>query len=342
MNALSPKERLLRTFSRRKVDRPPVICTGGMMNSAIVEVMDRTGHELPAGHFDQKLMADLAAAVQAETGFENIGVPFCMTAEAEVLGSEIDFGSLICEPKIASEVFPSVAQVRFQLLPDLLRRGRIAVISEAVSLLAARQRDVPVVGSLTGPVSTAASIVDPMQFLRELRKDPQGCHRVLTYVSEFLVAYGRQMAEAGATAICIGDPTATGEILGPRLFREYALRYLNQVIDGLHCAGVPVIVHVCGDLQPVRSCLPDLHADAVSTDAMVNLKQLKRDFPGLVTMGNLSTFLLEFGPVDRIASQTRNLVADGIDIISPACGLSTSTQLRHIHALTGAVREGLA
>lgn len=93
-NELSPKERLLRTFEKKTVDRPPVICPGGMMNAAIVEIMNSTGHTLPMAHHDDRLMSSLAKDVQNQTGFENFGIPFCMTVEAEVLGSEIDYGSL--------------------------------------------------------------------------------------------------------------------------------------------------------------------------------------------------------------------------------------------------------
>ena len=101
MDVLSPKERLLRSLKGEAVDRAPVICPGGMMNSAIVDVMKNHGNVLPDGHRDSKIMADLALDVQADTGFENVGIPFCMTVEAEALGSDIDFGTLKCEPKIA-------------------------------------------------------------------------------------------------------------------------------------------------------------------------------------------------------------------------------------------------
>ena len=73
MSAITPKERLLRVLRKEPVDRPPVICTGGMMNAAIVEIMRATGHTLPEAHFDARRMADLAQDVQAATEFENIG-----------------------------------------------------------------------------------------------------------------------------------------------------------------------------------------------------------------------------------------------------------------------------
>ena len=46
----SPRERLTRVLTGKKVERPPVICPGGMMNSAIVEVMTKEDHVLPDAH----------------------------------------------------------------------------------------------------------------------------------------------------------------------------------------------------------------------------------------------------------------------------------------------------
>ena len=339
MSAFSPKERLLRVLHKEAVDRPPVICTGGMMNAAIVDVMEGTGHTLPAGHSDVALMTALSADVQQYTGFENLGIPFCMTVEAEVLGSEINFGTLACEPKIERELFPSAARVVYRDVETMLKSGRIGTIVEAGHALSRRHPDTPVIGNLTGPVSTAASIVDPVTFLKELRKDRDNAHRVMDYVSRLLIGFAREMVSNGVTLISIGDPTATGEILGPRMFEEYAVRYLNEVIDAIHGFGAPVIVHICGNMKSVKQHIPRLRSDAISTDALVNLKLLKEEFPTLTTMGNISTFLLELGEPDKVARHTEQLVRDGIDIISPACGLSTSTALGNIRAMTGIVKE---
>jgi [methyl-Co(III) methanol-specific corrinoid protein]:coenzyme M methyltransferase len=158
-------------------------------------------------------------------------------------------------------------------------------------------------------------------------------------VSGHLIEYAALMIENGATVISIADPTATGEILGPRCFKEYALLYLNKIVDAIHQMGTPVIIHICGDMKPVKAYLGDLRGDALSVDAMVNLTGLKEEITGLTAMGNLSTYLLEFGKEDAVYQSARNLTEKGIDIIAPACGLSTSTPLRNIQALTRAVTE---
>ncbi|HWR30438.1 MAG TPA: uroporphyrinogen decarboxylase family protein [Negativicutes bacterium] len=339
MSELSPKERLLRVFNREAVDRSPVICPGGMMNAAVVDVMNKTGHSLPEAHHNDQLMAELANDVHELTGFENIGIPFCLTVEAEVLGSAVDYGTLSCEPKIISELYPSVKDVIFKDQAQLLRNGRIGTVVQAGYRLSLEHPELPIIGNLTGPTSAAASIVDPITFLKELRKDRDGAHRVLNYVSEHLSRYARLMMDNGVNIFSIADPTATGEILGPKLFAEYAVPYLNTVIDSIHDAGGKVIVHICGEMRAVRPLIPEIHSDAISTDAMVNLQKLKNEYPQLVTMGNLSTFLLEWGTAGKVSEQTERLVNAGIDIISPACGLSTSTSLTNIQSMTGTVKN---
>jgi [methyl-Co(III) methanol-specific corrinoid protein]:coenzyme M methyltransferase len=341
MSAFTPKQRLLRVLRKEPVDRPPVICTGGMMNAAIVEIMRATGHTLPEAHFDAQRMADLAQDIHTHTGFENIGVPFCMTVEAELLGSEINHGTLECEPKIVREVFPSVGAVEFRDVAQLVRSGRIEVVVEAAHRIARANPDVPVIASLTGPVSTAASIVDPLTFYKELRKNPSGADRLLDYVTSLLGAFAeRLVADHGATAIAVGDPSATGEILGPAMFEKFAVRYLNQLADRVHALGFPLIVHICGDLKCVWRLLPRLRCDALSTDALVSLTVLKEEFPAITTMGNVSTFALEWNEPEKIRRITRNLVNNGVNIISPACGLSTSTKLETIRVMTGEVKNG--
>jgi len=338
MSDLSPKERIFRVFDKKAIDRPPVVCPGGMMNAAIVDVMKATGHTLPVAHRESELMAALSQDVNEHTGFENYGVPFCMTVEAEVLGSSVDFGTLTCEPKIQKEKYDSVSNVAFTKPATDLHCGRVEIVSAAIAEISKKRSDTPVIGSVTGPISTAASLVDPMTFLKELRKDKENSHRVLEYVTDFLAAYATLLIESGADVISIGDPTATGEILGPKMFEEYAMRYINKLIDAIRKTGAPVIVHICGKLDAVKRYIPEIRAQAISTDAMVNLRILKEEYPSVTTMGNLSTYVLEFGDPEKVSKMTETLLRNKIDIIAPACGLSTSSAIENIRALTETVK----
>jgi [methyl-Co(III) methanol-specific corrinoid protein]:coenzyme M methyltransferase len=337
--AFSPEQRLERTLRKKGADRPPVICPGGMMNAAIVEVMEKGGHTLPEAHHSGGLMAALAEDVNAYTGFENFGVPFCMTVEPEALGSTVDYGSMECEPKIARENFPHVKDVEYYDNGAIGKSKRGAEVLNAIGILAGKHPDVPVIGSIAGPVSTAASLVEPFVFFKELYRDRENSHRLLSYVTEQLIDWARLCAESGASVISIADPTATGEILGPRLFEEYALAYINKIVQAVHETGKPVIVHICGDIKAVKKHFFNLRGDALSVDAMVNLSGLKEENSEITAMGNLSTYLLESGTPERVYRAAGILLKKNIDIIAPACGLSTSSPLVNIQSFTAAVKE---
>jgi [methyl-Co(III) methanol-specific corrinoid protein]:coenzyme M methyltransferase len=338
MDAFTPKERLQKTLNKEKTERPPVICPGGMMNAAIIDVMKKTNHTLPAAHHSAELMESLAYDVYKNTGFENFGIPFCMTVEAEALGSAVDFGSLKCEPKIDSEPFPSADNVNFLPQGAILKNNRAQAVITAVYNLSKKNPDIPVIGSLTGPISLAASIVDPMTFLKGLRKNRESSHRVLNYVSDQLIEYARLIVDNGASVISIADPTATGEILGPKMFEEYAVPFINKITAAILEMGVPVIVHICGNIKSVTQHILNLRGKAISVDAMVNLQALKEEHSDLTTMGNLSTYMLEFSDPEKVYLATQNLLKHNINIIAPACGLSTSTPLANITAFTDAAK----
>jgi uroporphyrinogen-III decarboxylase len=85
---MTPAERLKNVIDGAKVDRPPCICPGGMMNMITADLMDSADIYMPAAHTDAGMMASLAKAAYEKECFENVGVPFCMTVEAETMGAE--------------------------------------------------------------------------------------------------------------------------------------------------------------------------------------------------------------------------------------------------------------
>lgn len=342
---MNPKERLEAVLRHRPVDRPPVICPGGMMNAAVIETMEGSAFRLPGAHSSEEQMAGLAAAVWEKTGFENIGLPFCMTIEAENLGSRVDMGSLTCEPKIEKEARVSVNDVPVDDVGARARvflgTGRVPVVLGAISRAAAAHPTVPVIGVVTGPLSAAASVVDPVTFFKELHKNREGAHRVVDHVSFLISALATKMIGAGASVVTIADPSASGEILGPDLFREYAVPCLNRIVDAVHAASGLAIVHICGDMKRALAHLDAIRADALSFDSVMSLPRIKAEHPHFAVMGNVSTALLASGSgaraLGRISGAAEKLVREGVDIIAPACGLDLHTPLAAIRALTGAV-----
>ena len=79
-------------------------------------------------------------------------------------------------------------------------------------------------------------------------------------------------------------------------------------------------------------------SECISVDSMVNIREAKNVISGKKLMGNVSTILLQNGPIDRIQNASKNLLDYGIDILAPACGMSAKTPVKHITAMTSVVK----
>lgn len=335
---LTEKERLNRAFCHEEVDRPPCICPGGMMNMITVDLMESCGITWPEAHTNPEMMANLALASYEYGCFENVGVPFCMTIEAEEMGAEVTMGSECFEPHVTAYAADSV--VEWEKLGKMDEtKGRVKVVLDAIRILKDRNLDVPIIGNITGPISTASSVVDPVKFYKDLRKHKEEAHAYLNFVTEQLITFARAMVEAGADVIAISDPSGTGEILGPRFFEEYAVKYLNMLLDGIEDGKTKTIVHICGQMRSVYQQINMVHSNALSFDAIVPMKEARRNLGDRVLMGNVSTFALEFGDEEKVASLTKFCVESGSNIISPACGLGTKSPLRNIQAMLKTLKK---
>ena len=333
-NKYTEKERLLRVLSGKLVDRPPVICPGGMMNGAVTEVIE----SLTENHnVDLKAMITAAKLVYDQTGFENYGVPFCMTAESEPLGIEVHFGDKYIEPRVTKySKLPMEAVVKLEAICPQ-KEPRMKTVIDAIEQLA--NEDVPVIGNITGHMSTASSIVDPNIVFKYLLKKPDLSMEFMSYVNDYLIDYAIEMIKAGADVIAISDPTATGEILGKRIFEKYAVPFYQDFVNAIKPYGIPVIFHMCGNAKNVLESIDKAGFNALSFDSIVNMKQAKEVITTQL-MGNVNTQSLNFGTLEKIEALTKVCLDSGVDIVSPACGLGMSTSIRQIKSMTQYVKEG--
>ncbi|TGE36238.1 methylcobamide--CoM methyltransferase [Desulfosporosinus fructosivorans] len=337
---MDSKDRLLSALKGEATDRSPCICPGGMMNMVVTALMEKANIHWPEAHTDPIKMAGLAKAVYDYGCFENYGVPFCMTIEAEQMGAVVDLGSTVYEPHVTGYVIENLSE--WNQLPHLDPYGKRAkVVLDAIKILKKDDNRVPIIGNLSGPVSVAASLIEPVDYYKGLRRHREDAHAFMNFVTEGLISFGKAQIEAGADVIAISDPSGSGEILGPRLFDEYVVTYINQLIDGLHEINpdIPIIVHICGQMHKVYEELNKIRADAHSFDSIVSIKESKKVMPGKIMIGNVSTYALELADADRIRVLTQKVMDDGSDIIAPACGLGTKSSLKNIQAMLHFVQE---
>lgn len=334
----SKKERLINAIEGRGVDRTPVVCPGGMMNMITKDLQEIAGIYLPEAHSDPRLMADLCKAVVEEDCFENYGLPFCMTVEAENMGSVVDMGNQSYEPHVTKYQIDTVSD--WEKIPELdLEKGRVKVVLDAIKLLKEESDDVPIIGNITGPVSFASSLMEPTIYYKEMRKKRDDMHAFMDFSTEQLIKFALAQIEAGADMIAISDPSGTGEILGPGPFKEYVVDYLNPIVDAIKEAGAYSVVHICGRMQSVYKEVNEVRADALSFDSMVNYREASENLPGRILMGNISTYTLQFGEPGTVEKLSNFASKHGSDILSPACGVGMDSPIENIQAILQQVKS---
>ena len=334
---LTEKERLFAAFNREEIDRKPLICPGGMMNMITTALMDASGVYWPEAHIDPVKMADMAQASWEQRCFENVGVPFCMTVEAEAMGAQVTLGNTVAEPHVTEYAIKSVDDWETLPTPNV-NEGRMAVVIEAIKILKSRDLPVPIVGNVVGPISVANSVQDAVTYHKEMRKKPEKMHAFMSFVTKTCADFAVEMAKAGADLICISDPSGTGEILGPKMFDEYCVTYVNEIIRAVKPYGVKTLVHICGQMSSVYEQMDKIEADALSFDAIVSLRKAKEALGEKhIIVGNISTFALETNNTEKAAALARNCAKGASDVIAPACGLGTGSPLENIQTLLKAL-----
>ena len=270
------------------------------MSFAVTEVMQETGCWWPAAHSDATRMATLALRMQQVTSFDNVAVPFCMTVEAEALGSEVNYGTETVQPWITREVLQSVEEVAGFVPQDSAARDRRPVVLESISRLREAAPDLPVFGGVVGPFSLAAQLLEASLLLRAVHRQPEAVRALLHLCADFVVAFAQRQVQAGADVVAVADPTATGEILGRRKYVEFAEPYQRQVAATIQQIGVPVILHICGCPNALLGSLAEVAVGAISLDETADLHAAREALAGRCLMGNISAELLAEGPAEAI------------------------------------------
>ena len=337
---VTEKERLIHILKGEPADRKPFVCPGGMMTMIVTDVMGPGKKSWPEAHSSAEGMAALTLAAHTMAGVENLGVPFCMTVEAEGMGARVDLGTRESEPKVVAYAIDTLEEME-RLTPLDPDKGRARVCADAIRILKERVPELPVIANVTGPVSLATSLVDPLLYYRALITKKKIAHRLTELATENAVVFGEAMLAAGADVVCIADPSATGEIIGRRSFEEFVVPYVNGMLDRFRGHfKVPSIVHICGNVKTLGGALSAIEADAISIDSLVSMGLLKAMIGQKAAMGNVSTHLLTNGTPEAVLKAASGCLERGADILAPACGISPITPVENVRALLRAVTHG--
>jgi [methyl-Co(III) methanol-specific corrinoid protein]:coenzyme M methyltransferase len=329
---LTRRELLWAALNGEPTERFPVIGPGGLINVINRTILDRLGIPLPAAHYSGMMMAELAAAAYDMIGFDNVGVPLCLTVEAEALGAKVEMGDGTVLPHIIAFPEISVEEIIANAVPALLNHGRIPQVLRAVELLHHMKPTVPVIGNMTGPATLASSLVRPTELIELVKRDPRFLDRMIEGLISFQCAYAEALIQNGADVLMIHEPAArTGSYMGFDLFHN-VLPYLNELSKYAELGGAKILLHVCGGRpEQVRICR-EAQVDAYSFEAEVDPGEA-HDILGKPIIGTVPPSLVHYFPPEMVLEETLMAVKRGASIISPPCGLGLETPFQNLRIM---------
>lgn len=312
--------------------RFPVLGPGGLINVLSRTTLDRFGIPLPAAHYSGVMMAELAVAAYDMIGYDNIGVPLCLTVEAEALGARVDIGDTLALPRIVSFPDVSTEEIIANALPGLLSHGRVPQVMRAVSLLKGMRPGIPIIANMAGPATLTAALVRPSELIAMVKKDPSFLNRLLEGIISFLCTYAEALVEHGADIIMIHEPAArAGALMGFDLFLN-VLPYMNELSRYAHLGGAKLILHVCGGrMDQVKMCR-ETQMDAYSFEAEVDPGEA-HEILGKPVIGTVPSSVVHYFPPEMVLEETLMAVRRGAAMMTPPCGLGLDTPFQNLRIM---------
>jgi len=304
-------DRFLRALRREPVDRTPVW------------LMRQAGRYLPEYRATRKAAGSfLAMAKNPEIACEVTLQPLRRyPLDAAILFSDIltvpdamGLGLYFVEgegPKFERPV-RTPADIQRLAVPDMETELRyvmdaVRAIRRALDNMPA-ERCVPLIGFSGSPWTLACYMVegggskDWGRVKALALNEPAAMHRLLSVVTDAVIAYLAAQRAAGAQALQVFD--TWGGTLGPAMYREFSLPYLGRIARELRDPQVPLILFGKGN-APHLDDLFASGADAIGVDWTVTLEDAARRAGGRVALqGNLDPAIL-YGRPDAIRTQVQ-------------------------------------
>ena len=338
-NLMSPKERVLAIFNRQETDKAAVINPTSVLN---LESMKSLGLSCPGVHLDADKMAAVAAVGHEVCGFDSVMPKFSVVHSAAALGATVDWNEGDAMPVIRKH--PITEPDQFKMPANFLDHPACKVVLEALRLLKKRYGDkIVIIGKVFGPWTTAYNMCGTQEFLIETALDPAKAAGFLEAFTPPGIIFAEAQYEAGADMILWGDHVS-GDLCSPKAYQELLLPIHQKINGSLLKKKGPVIHHACGRIADRMQFFAESGFEAFHFDSVNNTKVLleKANNKILLTGGITNSGVLLGGKPEQVRAQVRQLLDDGIRLLSPECAIPLKTPNENLRMIRTAVDEYFA
>lgn len=219
--------------------------------------------------------------------------------------------------------------------PDPKTGKRMSDRLEAIRLFREKVGgEVPIMGWVEGALAEAADLRGVGNLMVDLVEQPEWVEELLELCVEVGLDFARAQVEAGADIIGLGD--AVGSLVGPAMYRQFALPYEQRIFAAVHEMGAVARLHICGNTNRIAGDLVTSGADIIDLDWMVDWEKVGREYGDSVSFcGNFDpvAVMLQGVPEDVYQATVRCMAAGGARSFSGAgCEIPLDTPHDNLRA----------
>lgn len=198
-----------------------------------------------------------------------------------------------------------------------------------------------------GTYERAYAIMGWEEFMLNIASKPKVVEELLDKVTEYKVNFAKKVVEYGFKIAHHGDDfgTQTGPFFSKSTFKKIILPRLRRAWEIYTDAGLPIILHSCGNIIDFIPDLIDIGLKILEpVQPCMDLNFLKKEFgKDLIFFGGINTQVLPYISPKETKELTRNTIRilgkGGGYIIAPSQELMNDVPLENIKALIEVIKE---
>ena len=290
---------------------------------------------------DAKLQAEAMELIVRETDSLAAISLMDLSVEAEAFGAEVCFYENEV-PAVTGQLVSGEEEAAALETPGV-DAGRIPLCLAAVRMAKEKIADRPVLAGMIGPYSLAGRLMDVTEIMFACYDEPELVHTVLDKATQFLIAYGAALRDAGADGIMMAEPLAG--VLSPDMMEEFSQPYVKRIIDVLQTEDFGIIYHNCGNAVPYM--LDEIFAQGAAAyhfgNAVDMAEVLEKAPADVLCMGNIDpAACFVQGTPDEMGAAVRELMEKCKNhpnfVLSSGCDIPAHASWENIQAFFGALK----
>ncbi|MGQ9526118.1 MAG: uroporphyrinogen decarboxylase family protein, partial [Armatimonadota bacterium] len=155
------------------------------------------------------------------------------------------------------------------------------------------------------------------------------------------ICFAKAPVAAGVDLLGRGD--AASSLISPSTHRELVLPYQKRLVDAVHALGVPVRLHICGNITHLLDALAELNVEMIDVDYFTDVGLARQKLgPNVAILGNVEPvrYLLEGTPEEVFdAFRECHQKAGKRYVVGPGCEVPPASSHENVRAMVRYARS---